>query len=94
VKFHKNSTNKSDLSNDHDLQNCRKIIAFSLWGNNPKYTIGAIRNAQLLTTIYPGWSAWFYCGSSVPQEIVEFLNSSVNCKVLKMNEPGNWMGMF
>ena len=65
-----------------------------MWGNNPKYTIGAIKNAQLLNTIYPGWIAWFYCGNSVPEEIVEYLNSSENCEVFRMNEPGNWMGTF
>ena len=25
----------------------KKIISFSLWGDNPKYTIGAIENAKL-----------------------------------------------
>lgn len=42
-----------------------KIIAFSLWGNNPKYIIGAIKNAELARKIYPGWVTRFYCGGSV-----------------------------
>ena len=29
-----------------------KIISFSLWGQDPKYTIGAIRNAELAREIY------------------------------------------
>ena len=80
--------------NNFDLQKYKKIIAFSLWGDNPKYTIGAIKNAQLLNTIYPGWNAWFYCGTSVPEDIIEYLNGSENCEVFRMNEPGDWMGMF
>ncbi len=32
-----------------------KVISFSLWGDNPKYTIGAIKNAELSKTIYPDW---------------------------------------
>ena len=30
-----------------------KVIGFSLWGDNPKYTVGATRNAQLARKIYP-----------------------------------------
>jgi len=41
----------------------KKIVAFSLWGNNPKYTVGAVRNAELTPSIYPGWTARFYCGT-------------------------------
>ena len=25
----------------------KKVITFSLWGNNPRYTVGAIKNADL-----------------------------------------------
>ena len=53
----------------------KKVISFSLWGDNPKYTIGAIRNAELIETIYPGWIGRFYCGESVPKEIVNELKS-------------------
>ena len=49
-------------------KNFKKIISFSLWGDNPKYTIGAIRNAELTPM---GWISRFYCGLSVPTEIVE-----------------------
>ena len=29
----------------------KKIISFSLWGNNPKYCVGAIKNAELQKNI-------------------------------------------
>jgi hypothetical protein len=29
-------------------------IAFSLWGENPKYLVGAVRNAELAPLLYPG----------------------------------------
>ena len=51
----------------------KKLICFSLWGDNPKYTVGAIRNAELIKTVYPGWKARFYCGTSVPQNIISEL---------------------
>lgn len=72
----------------------KKIISFSLWGNNPKYTIGAIRNAELTPLIYPDWIARFYCGRSVPLEIIEKLKSFPHCEVILMEEDGNWEGMF
>ena len=38
----------------------KKIISFCLWGNDPKYTVGALRNAELAKTIYPDWKTRFY----------------------------------
>lgn len=45
-----------------------KIISFCLWGDNPKYCIGAIKNAQLARDLFPDWVCRFYVGSSVPKE--------------------------
>jgi hypothetical protein len=72
----------------------KKIIAFSLWGDNPKYTIGAIKNANLTNEIYSGWTSRFYCGQSTPEEIINQLKNIDNCEVAMMNEDGNWTGMF
>jgi len=72
----------------------KKIIAFSLWGNNPKYTIGAIKNANLTNEIYNGWISRFYCGKSVPEDILNQLRSINNCEVIIMEEEGDWSGMF
>jgi hypothetical protein len=72
----------------------KKIIAFSLWGNNPKYTIGAVKNANLTNEIYNGWISRFYCGKSVPEDILNQLKSIYNCEVIVMDEEGDWSGMF
>ena len=72
----------------------KKIISFSLWGDNPKYTIGAIKNAELIDTIYPGWIGRFYCGKSVPIDIIEILKTYTNVEVIEMEENGDWSGMF
>lgn len=69
-----------------------KVISFSLWGNNPKYTIGAIRNAELAPEIYPGWTCRFYVGEDVPDEItVKLLD--LKSEIVLMNGSG-WNGMF
>ncbi len=72
----------------------KKIIAFSLWGNNPKYTIGAIKNAELIPKIYPGWIGRFYIGKSTPNEILIKLKSYSHVEVIEMDEDGDWTGMF
>ena len=70
------------------------VISFSLWGSNPKYTIGAIRNAELAQEIYPGWTCRFYTGTSVPKEITDQLASFKNVKIINKNEDQNWKGAY
>jgi len=71
-----------------------KIVSFSLWGDNPNYTIGALRNAELVNEIYPGWVSRFYCGTSVPKDLISELKSIPNTQVIDMQVPGDWTGMF
>lgn len=47
----------------------KNIIAFSLWGDDPVYTHGAIINAQMAPNIYPSWRCRFYCDDTVPRQI-------------------------
>ena len=72
----------------------KKVISFSLWGGNPIYTIGAIKNADLALDIYPGWVCRFYVGKSVPIDIISELVSKENTEVYIMNSQGDWTGMF
>lgn len=72
----------------------KKVISFCLWGNNPKYTIGAIKNAELATTIYPEWICRYYVGRSVPLDIVENLSKRSNVELIKMDQDGSWNSMF
>ena len=61
----------------------KKLICFSLWGNNPKYTIGAVKNLELARIIYPGWVCRFYVGHDVPGDIVNTLNNGAEVIVRK-----------
>jgi hypothetical protein len=72
----------------------KKVISFSLWGDNPKYTVGALRNSELSLEIYPDWVCRFYCGKSVPKNIITQLKTYKNVEVVEMNEDGDWTGMF
>lgn len=68
----------------------KKIISYSLWGNNPKYTIGAIRNAETAKDFYPGWECWFYCANDVSFDIKMKLKLLDNAKVIECLDNGNW----
>ena len=41
-------------------------ISFSIWGSNPRYLRGALRNALLIPELYPGWQHRFHLDHSVP----------------------------
>lgn len=70
----------------------KKVISFSLWGKKPKYCIGAIKNAQLAKTIYPGWVTRFYVGNDVQENIIDELKKA-DAEIVLCNDSG-WNGMF
>lgn len=53
----------------------RNIIAFSLFGNLPKYCEGAILNAKVAREVYPYWTPLFYVDDTVPIEVIATLES-------------------
>ena len=72
----------------------QKIISFSLWGNDPKYCVGAIRNAQLAQKYFPEWICRFYCGRDVPGIIKNTLNAFDNVRVWTRPKDDNTFGAF
>jgi hypothetical protein len=72
----------------------KKIISFSLWGTNPVYNNGAVKNAELAKIIYPDWVCRFYYGESTPKETIETLTTFDNVELVKMGVEGDWTGMF
>ena len=71
-----------------------KVISFSLWGDSEKYTIGAIRNAEIAIEIYPDWVCRYYVGLDVPPDILTKLQNKPNTQLYFMTEDPNWNGMF
>lgn len=61
----------------------QRIIAFSLFGDNPVYTIGAIENVKLARHIYPGWVVRFYVDKTVPESILQKLEA-LGCYIVHM----------
>jgi len=59
-----------------------KVVSFSLWGNDSKYTIGSLKNADLAKEFYPDFECWFYIHKkSVPQHIINELATKDNVKI-------------
>ena len=60
-----------------------KVISFCFWGDEKKYTIGALRNAELSKTFYPDFECWFYIHiQSVPEDIIYELSKLSNVKLI------------
>lgn len=70
----------------------KKIISFSLWGDNPKYTVGAIRNVQLAKKYFPEWICHFYYDNTVPKIYAKALSEFDNTKLIETNS--NVFGAF
>lgn len=65
----------------------KKVVSYSLWGADPKYTIGALRNIVCCDDLLPDFECWFYVHApSVPAEIIEALKSAPKTRVILRSE--------
>ncbi|MFV0432343.1 MAG: tetratricopeptide repeat protein [Alphaproteobacteria bacterium] len=51
----------------------KNVISFSLFGSQPRYLRGALRNLLLAEDLFPNWELWFYLDNSVPQDFQELI---------------------
>jgi len=70
----------SVLNRTSDSGPNKSTIAMSLYGSTPRYTMGAVRNAQLAPVLFPGWRLRFYCAPrhsrlSVPDHVLSKLRA-------------------
>jgi tetratricopeptide (TPR) repeat protein len=74
------------------LKNGKRIIAFSLFGNNPKYVEPAILNTQVSPMLFPGWVCRFYVDDSVSSEAIQRLKNN-GAEVIYVTSPvDKWPG--
>ena len=72
----------------------RNIIAFSLFGAQPRYCLAAIENAIGARFLYPGWTCRFYLDASVPRATVERLEAE-GAQVVRADDlPAQPFGTF
>jgi hypothetical protein len=53
----------------------RRVIAYSMYGDNERYTDGALANAKLYRQIYPGWKMRVYHDETVPARILNAMKA-------------------
>lgn len=53
----------------------RDVVALSLWGTGEIYSRGAVENARLVPSLYPGWTCRVYHDDSVPPDVLVELDA-------------------
>jgi len=64
------------------------IIAYSLWGNDPKYIQGAFHNIKLLPKEFPGWKIRIYHDESVEPNTLQKLRECENVSCINVDSWG------
>ena len=47
-----------------------QVISYSLYGNEMRFMVGAIKNAELAQRFFPGFTVRYYYGKSVPRWVL------------------------
>ncbi|WP_126248395.1 O-methyltransferase [Chitinophaga rhizosphaerae] len=71
----------------------KKIISFSLWGSNPMYWVGAIKNIQLAKYFYPGWNCRFYIDKSSSNDLIDSIGEN-EAEIVLMDPAEPFAGLF
>ena len=72
--------------NKMKFDNMKKIIAVSVYGTNPRYFEGAIENAKISKSMFPGWIYKVYLGSKAPTGFKTRLLNEGNTEVIDVDE--------
>lgn len=67
-----------------------KLISFSLWGDNPKYCVGALENAKQRADFYPDWECVFYVHKDVPEDVQNKLRGFHGTRVKILDGKADW----
>ena len=64
----------------------KQVISYSLYGQQAKFLVGAIKNAQLAQRFFPGFTVRFYVGNSVPTWCRSTLALFPNVELIPVDE--------
>jgi len=62
----------------------KKVIAYTLYGDESRYTINSIINAEICQKIYPEWECRFYYDKTVSTKIINKLRTYSNVRLINM----------
>lgn len=72
----------------------RVVFSFSLYGNNPKYTWGALANARIIASRFPYAKMFIYAADSVPADITDQLKALPHVRVIPVPTRAGSAGMI
>jgi hypothetical protein len=72
----------------------KKIISFSLYGADKKYSVGMICNAEIAKTIFPDWICRIYYSDSVEKYSIDELKKYDNVELVKKIEDADKSSMM
>jgi hypothetical protein len=67
----------------------KQVISYSLYGQQMKFLVGAIKNAQLAQRFFPDFTVRFYVGNSVPTWCRSTLELFPNVEIIPVDEAEN-----
>jgi len=71
----------------------KKVVSFSIFGNQEKYLVGIYGNIELTRLFYPGWYVYIYFDNTVPLEFINKYIEESDIKLIDMSGR-NLPGMF
>jgi hypothetical protein len=69
-----------------------KIISYCLYGSNPKYYFGVIKNIKLAKSMLQDWTCFIYHNNTLEEKLIKELSVFENAKLINTNKNDN--GMF
>ena len=71
-----------------------KKISYSLFSNNPRYTVNALVNSDLCLKYYPDWKCKIYYDNTVSIKIIQLLSEKQNVEIEKVDGYGHSRRMW
>ena len=66
----------------------KNVISYSLWGDNPMYWVGALKNIELVSEKLPGWICRFYIDKNCHQYLIDDIKGD-NVEVVLVDPTGS-----
>lgn len=71
--------------------NGKHVFSYCIYGNQPKYCVGMIKNLQQIEKLFPFFEVWIHCGNDVPSKYIEQYKSFKNVNIIPYNTTGGRM---
>jgi hypothetical protein len=66
----------------------KRVMSFCIFGDNPKYCLGMIKNLEQISKIFLDFETWIYVGKDVPKEYIEKYKTFNNIKIIQTDITG------